>query len=202
MPFRHLSSQVAGLSRSSRASRLHGRTHRQGLGAGRFEGGGFLRIPPGRRISVSSSSPRSRNRQHRFRQGTSPPSLKTRKPGQPFCFWLGGHDPHRPYEDGCGPSRGPCSGKRRSARVSLPTRPSCPVATCSTMLSKSSISTPFSARYWISSPLIGELDDTLILVTSDHGMPFPRVKGQIYEAGFHLPMAVRWGRSGQAGSRG
>ena len=33
----------------------------------------------------------------------------------------------------------------------------------------------------------------LIVVTSDHGMPFPRVKGQIYEDGFHLPMAVRWG---------
>ena len=24
-------------------------------------------------------------------------------------------------------------------------------------------------------------------------MPFPRVKGQIYEYGFHLPLAVRWG---------
>ena len=47
---------------------------------------------------------------------------------------------------------------------------------------------------------IGELDDTLILVTSDHGMPFPRVKGQIYEHGFHLPLAVRWGR--QAGKPG
>jgi N-sulfoglucosamine sulfohydrolase len=41
---------------------------------------------------------------------------------------------------------------------------------------------------------IGAIDDTLILVTSDHGMPFPRVKGQIYDAGFRLPMAVRWGR--------
>ena len=26
----------------------------------------------------------------------------------------------------------------------------------------------------------GELDDTLILVTSDHGMPFPRAKGQTW----------------------
>jgi arylsulfatase A-like enzyme len=26
-------------------------------------------------------------------------------------------------------------------------------------------------------------------------MPFPRVKGQIYEQAFHLPMAVRWGRN-------
>ena len=37
------------------------------------------------------------------------------------------------------------------------------------------------------------LDNTLIIATSDHGMPFPRVKGQIYEHGFHIPMAVRWG---------
>src|SRR5262249_126875 len=45
----------------------------------------------------------------------------------------------------------------------------------------------------------GELDNTFIVVTSDHGMPFPRVKGQIYEHGFHIPMAVRWGPNIKAG---
>src|SRR3954451_6158866 len=39
----------------------------------------------------------------------------------------------------------------------------------------------------------GELDRTLVVVTSDHGMPFPFVKGQIHEDGFHLPLAMRWG---------
>src|SRR5690606_30137137 len=38
----------------------------------------------------------------------------------------------------------------------------------------------------------GELDNTLIVVTSDHGMPFPRVKGQIYEEGVHVPLLVYW----------
>ena len=38
----------------------------------------------------------------------------------------------------------------------------------------------------------GELDNTLVIVTSDHGMPFPYVKGQIHADGFHLPMAMRW----------
>ncbi len=38
----------------------------------------------------------------------------------------------------------------------------------------------------------GELDNTLIVITSDHGIPFPRVKGQIYEDGFRLPLAIRW----------
>lgn len=46
---------------------------------------------------------------------------------------------------------------------------------------------------------IGELDNTLIIVTSDHGMPFPRVKGQILEDGFHLPLAVRWGKKVKPG---
>jgi arylsulfatase A-like enzyme len=40
----------------------------------------------------------------------------------------------------------------------------------------------------------GELENTLIIVTSDHGMPFPYVKGQIHEDGFRIPMAMRWGK--------
>jgi arylsulfatase A-like enzyme len=39
----------------------------------------------------------------------------------------------------------------------------------------------------------GELDRTLVVVTSDHGMPFPYVKGQIHEDAFRLPLAMRWG---------
>ena len=31
-----------------------------------------------------------------------------------------------------------------------------------------------------------------MIVTSDNGMPFPRVKGHVYEDGCHLPMAIRW----------
>ncbi|QDV22845.1 sulfatase family protein [Aureliella helgolandensis] len=38
----------------------------------------------------------------------------------------------------------------------------------------------------------GQLDNTLIIATSDHGMPFPRVKGQAYEASNHIPLAIRW----------
>ena len=36
------------------------------------------------------------------------------------------------------------------------------------------------------------LENTIIIVTSDHGMPFPRVKGQIYEEGFSVPLIVVW----------
>jgi N-sulfoglucosamine sulfohydrolase len=36
------------------------------------------------------------------------------------------------------------------------------------------------------------LDNTLIVVTSDNGMPFPRVKGQKYEFSNHMPLAIMW----------
>src|SRR5690606_19317839 len=39
----------------------------------------------------------------------------------------------------------------------------------------------------------GMLDNTLIIVTSDNGMPFPRAKGQVYELSNHLPLAIMWG---------
>ncbi|RMG19909.1 MAG: heparan N-sulfatase, partial [Bacteroidetes bacterium] len=38
----------------------------------------------------------------------------------------------------------------------------------------------------------GELDNTLVVVTADNGMPFPRIKGQAYEMANHLPLAMRW----------
>ena len=28
--------------------------------------------------------------------------VNQRKPGQPFCFWFGAHEPHRAFEDGIG----------------------------------------------------------------------------------------------------
>lgn len=36
------------------------------------------------------------------------------------------------------------------------------------------------------------LDKTLVVVTSDHGMPFPRVKGYAYRDSNHVPLAFRW----------
>ena len=40
---------------------------------------------------------------------------------------------------------------------------------------------------------IGELDNTLIVITGDNGLPFPRAKGHLYDAGVRVPLAIRWG---------
>ena len=37
----------------------------------------------------------------------------------------------------------------------------------------------------------GKLDETLVIYTSDNGMPFPGAKTNLYDAGIHLPLIVR-----------
>jgi len=39
----------------------------------------------------------------------------------------------------------------------------------------------------------GALDQTLIVATSDNGMPFPRAKTTLYDWGVRMPLAIRWG---------
>ena len=154
--------------------------------------GALRAIPPGRLISSFKLKPSFTGVETTDFARNFAAFLAERKPDQPFCFWLGGHEPHRPYEEGSGRRAG-----RDAARVSLP-----PYFPDSPVIRDDMLDYALEVE-WFDANLgkvldqlekSGELDETLILVTSDHGMPFPRVKGQIYEAGFHLPMAVRWGR--------
>ncbi|MCW0484502.1 sulfatase family protein [Gaoshiqia sediminis] len=38
----------------------------------------------------------------------------------------------------------------------------------------------------------GELENTIVIVTSDNGMPFPRAKANCYDYGVHVPFAIRF----------
>ena len=123
--------------------------------------------------------------------------LAARPPDKPFCFWLGGHEPHRPYEPGSGERAG-----KKLADVVLPKYyPDNPIIR-SDLLDYALEVEWFDrhlGRALAALEKAGELDHTFVVATSDHGMPFPRVKGQIYEHGFHIPMAVRWGGHIRAG---
>jgi len=118
--------------------------------------------------------------------------LKQRESGKPFCFWMGFHEPHRAYELDSGVRLG-----KKLAEVKVPSYlPDNDVVRGD--LADYAIEVE-SADAHIGRALktledAGILDDTLVIVTSDHGMPFPRVKGQIYEDGYHIPMAARWGK--------
>jgi arylsulfatase A-like enzyme len=47
---------------------------------------------------------------------------------------------------------------------------------------------------------LGELDNTLVIVTSDNGMPFPRAKANVHDGGAHVPLAMRWPAGVRAGA--
>jgi len=113
----------------------------------------------------------------------------------PFCFWYGGFEPHRRYEYGAGVNK---AGKKPSDidRVFSFWPDNETVRT--DMLDYAYEIEYFDRHLQKILDILDEkgmLDDTLIIVTADNGMPFPRIKGQEYEYSNHLPFAVMW-RSG------
>lgn len=164
----------------------------KGWGPGDFKAGGFKRNPAGPGYQQFKEKPPLQGMGNTDLARNFDAFLKAREPGQPFCFWVGSHEPHRAYEEGSGRRAG-----RDLASVVLPAYYPDSDTIRSDLLDYAMEVERFDAELGKVLDRLektGEIDDTLILVTSDHGMPFPRVKGQIYEAGFHLPLAVRWGR--------
>ena len=123
--------------------------------------------------------------------------LGERSADQPFCFWFGAHEPHRAFENGIGRRLGK-SLDSVDVPEFLPDHP----------LIRSDLLDYYTEIEHFDSHLqkvlqhlkaIGELDNTLIIVTSDNGMAFPRAKANAYEYGVHVPMAIRWGDQIAAG---
>ncbi|MEK6237523.1 MAG: sulfatase, partial [Planctomycetales bacterium] len=116
--------------------------------------------------------------------------LDARPDGKPFCFWYGASEPHRSFEKGVGLKIGK---KLADAKVPsfLPDSPEI----------RSDLLDYCVEIEWFDKHLgrmlqlledAGELENTLVIVTSDNGMAFPRAKANCFEYGIHVPLAVRW----------
>ncbi len=117
--------------------------------------------------------------------------LMSRRRHQPFCFWLGSHNPHRPYQGHPGQEMGIDT---KAIRVPAPLPDHETV--------RSDLANYYGEVARFDSELklvtdrleaIGELDSTLLIVTSDNGLPFPRCKANLYDFGTRVPLAIRWG---------
>lgn len=117
--------------------------------------------------------------------------LADRKPGQPFSFWVAPTEPHRPFKNGSGIANG-----IDVAAISVP-----PFLPDNAAVRSDIADYLYEIEYFdaelgrILNVLqeTGELDNTVVVYTSDNGMPFPRAKSTNYEYGTHIPLAVRWG---------
>ncbi len=145
---------------------------RKGWGPGRDEPGGRTRNPAG---------PNFKNFQE---------FMKARPEGKPFCFWFGSQDPHRPYKWQ--------SGVRSGMKLEDVQVPAC-LPDCE------EVRTDMCDYYWevqrfdteVGELLEilqgkGELDNTLVVISGDNGLPFPRCKSNVYDTGTNVPLAVCW----------
>jgi uncharacterized sulfatase len=116
--------------------------------------------------------------------------LAERTEKKPFFFWYGAHEPHRLYE----PESGLRAGKKLEDVDVPPFLPDNDTV-------RSDLLDYFVEIEWFDSQLgkmlahldeMGELENTLVVVTSDNGMPFPRAKANLHEFGTHVPLAMQW----------
>lgn len=111
---------------------------------------------------------------------------------EPWCFWYGSTEPHRGYTYGTGVSVG---GKSIDDIDHVPPFWPDNEVIRNDMLDYALEIEHFDTHLGRILQLLedsGHLENTLVVVTADNGMPFPRVKGQEYEMSNHLPLAIMW----------
>ncbi|MDO4195194.1 MAG: sulfatase [Prevotellaceae bacterium] len=110
---------------------------------------------------------------------------------QPFCFWYGSQEPHRPYSAD--------AWEKESRSVdNLVVPPYLPDAD----VVRGDLANYIIEIEWFDKHLVQILDvlkernlleNTIVIVTADNGMPFPHAKANCYDAGIHVPLAICWG---------
>ncbi len=164
----------------------------KGWGPGDFLTGGFKRNPAGVEYNKYHLTPPEGSCISDCDYESNFKDFLSEKPADaPFYFWYGCREPHRKYSYGEG-LRG---GKSLDEIKSVPTYWPDDERVRVDMLDYAYEIEWFDKNLGKLIDVLkeaGELDNTLIVVTSDNGCPFPRVKGQMYEQDFHLPMIAYW----------
>ncbi|MGD1889429.1 MAG: sulfatase [Cyclobacteriaceae bacterium] len=125
--------------------------------------------------------------------------MEQREADTPFFFWYGASEPHRDYEKD--------SWKRYGKSLDSV---KAPAFMPDTEEIRGDLLDYAVEIEWFDLHLgrmidyleeIGELDNTIIIVTADNGMPFPRAKANAYEYGVHVPMTIRFPQQFPAGRK-
>ena len=121
--------------------------------------------------------------------------LAARKPGQPFCFWFGPTNTHRKWIKGSGKALWGLNPDDLKGKMP-PFLPDVPEVR-EDLADYLGEAMAFDAALGLlikKLEAIGELDNTLIAASGDHGAPgFPHGKCNLYDFGAGVPLAIRWG---------
>lgn len=116
---------------------------------------------------------------------------------KPFYFWYGANEPHRGYEKDSWKR----NGKKMEDVVVPPFLPDNDII-------RGDILDYAVEIEWFDLHLlkilnyldsIGELKNTIVIVTGDNGMPFPSAKANCFEYGVHVPLAISYPQGFPAG---
>lgn len=118
--------------------------------------------------------------------------LDSREEGKPFCFLFGSDEAGRRYEYGSGVKSGKSIKDIERVFGFWPDNE---------IVRTDMLDYAYEIEYFDShlSGMLkileerGELENTIVIVTASNGMPFPRVKGQVYEYSNHVPLGIMWG---------
>jgi uncharacterized sulfatase len=116
--------------------------------------------------------------------------LRDKPADQPFFFWFGASEPHREYKMGIGRQNG-----------ITPANIEVPGFLPANEVVRNDMADYYYEIEWYDRHLgqmithlreTGQLTNTIVIVTSDNGMPFPRAKASLYEYGVHVPFVIYW----------
>lgn len=125
--------------------------------------------------------------------------LDSTEADRPFVFWMGTYEPHRGYTPGVAAARG-----KDTALATVPAfLPDVPAV-------REDINEYYAEIEHVDDHVgrvmevlnrRGLQDNTMVVFTSDNGMPFPRAKATLYDYGTHMPLIVWWGDNIAGGQR-
>ena len=147
-------------------------SEQKGWGPGNFKIGGYQDNPAGKNFKNFEEF------------------LGAKPKDKPFFFWFGSIDPHRDYVKGTGEKAG-LDPQKVKVHGFLPDND---------VVRKDILDYYFEVERFDNNvgKLIatleskGELENTLIVITSDNGMPFPRAKATCYDSGTNIPLIIYW----------
>ncbi len=154
---------------------------RKGWGPGDFEEGGYTHNPAGKDYDNFKAF------------------LEDRENNLPFAFWFGSQDPHRDYETNAGVKTG-MDGNLVTVPGFLPDV-SCVRNDILDYYFEVERFDRECGNILESLQQEGLLENTLVIMTSDNGMPFPRAKANLYDYGTRMPLAMYWNGHIEGGRR-
>ncbi len=121
--------------------------------------------------------------------------ISERPDGAPFCYWFGPTNCHRKWTKGSGAALWGIDPESLKGKMP-PFLPDVPEIRQDFADYLGEVQAFDAALGVLIRELerLGELDNTLVLVSGDHGIPgFPRAKCNLYDFGVAVPLAIRWG---------